>query len=428
MRRCPLVLFLILYFACFAAGQTSCASYSTQDVPLFWDPYGTQDHVTGGYHQFYSTLTGSCVYASVGMPNCSSVSTSYGSISNQDTGRLTTVNPLYQHNVGNSVNGGTNQAPLGGVATTSQATGAATVTSCLLSCGAVISFSGGTGTGVNVSVSFPPDSIFGLAQAISTSCPNEPDPSYGQGGGSGFGGTGCCGGGETCGLFSRRGGAQGEAGGGTICDPSTCGCEPASPIIIDTTGHGFHLTSPQDGVSFDILNTGIPVKIAWTSATSGNAFLALDRNHNGRIDDGGELFGDHTQQPPSANPNGYLALAEFDKPENGGNGDGIIDYRDAVFPKLLLWIDENHDGISQPNELHTLPELGVYSIALHYQEEPYTDDWGNWFHYRAAINPSPVDGQSKDGRWTYDVFFMPEKTSLPAKAAAFKLTEPPLFK
>lgn len=58
-------------------------------------------------------------------------------------------------------------------------------------------------------------------------------------------GDGCCGGGVTCGLFSRRGGAQGEAGGGTICDPSTCGCEPASPIIIDTTGHGFHLTSPQ---------------------------------------------------------------------------------------------------------------------------------------------------------------------------------------
>jgi hypothetical protein len=165
------------------------------------------------------------------------------------------------------------------------------------------------------------------------------------------------------------------------------------------------MTSVKDGVRFDIMDDGYPIKLAWTSAGYGNAFLALDRNHNGKIDNGGELFGNHTAQPPSPNPNGFLALEEFDKPENGGNGDGIIDHNDAVFSQLLLWIDENHDGISQPNELHTLPELGVNSISLHYKEEPYYDKYGNWFHYRAAINPSPVDGQSHDGRWTYDVFF-----------------------
>lgn len=157
-------------------------------------------------------------------------------------------------------------------------------------------------------------------------------------------------------------------------------------------------------MTFDIFGDGQPVKIAWTAANSGNAFLALDRNHDGKISSGKDLFGNVTEQPSSDHPNGYLALAEFDKPENGGNDDGIIDSRDAVFSKLLLWIDENHDGISQPNELHTLPELGVYSISLKYRDDHYTDRYGNWFHYKGALNPDASDGTSKDGRWTYDVF------------------------
>jgi hypothetical protein len=156
---------------------------------------------------------------------------------------------------------------------------------------------------------------------------------------------------------------------------------------------------------FDIAGDGRPVKMAWTAVGSGNAFLALDRNQNGKIDSGKELFGNFTAQPESDSPNGYLALAEFDLPQNGGNGDGIIDSRDAVYSQLLLWIDENHDGVSQPNELHSLPELGVFSISLHYRDDHHDDPYGNWFHYRAALNPNPLDGTSKDGRWTYDVFF-----------------------
>lgn len=211
----------------------------------------------------------------------------------------------------------------------------------------------------------------------------------------------------------------------SCCPPTTCQnvqtCSPprywqgapvcactvqGSPIIIDTEHEGFQLTSAADGVIFDIIGDGRPLQIAWTQAASGNAFLALDRNRNGKIDTGKELFGNITQQPTSPDPNGFLALAEFDKRENGGNGDGIIDKRDAVFSHLLLWIDENHDGVSEPNELHSLLELGVYSLALNYTESGRTDQFGNRFQYRAAVNPNVAGGASRDGRVAYDVFFV----------------------
>jgi hypothetical protein len=213
--------------------------------------------------------------------------------------------------------------------------------------------------------------------------------------GSGCGGGGCCDGTILCNVPRQK------------CDTDSCACvSSGSPILVDTTGKGFRMTPVEEGVTFDIFANHRPVKMAWTAPDSGNAFLALDRDGNGRIDNGKELFGNITAQPTSDEPNGYMALAEFDKPEKGGNGDGIIDGRDAVYSRLRLWIDANHDGISQPEELHTLPELGVFSIGLRYRDEQYTDRYGNWFRYRAAVNPNPLDGQSRDGRWSYDVFFL----------------------
>jgi hypothetical protein len=72
--------------------------------------------------------------------------------------------------------------------------------------------------------------------------------------------------------------------------------------------------------------------------------------------------------------------------------------------RLRLWIDENHDGICQPQELHTLPELGVFSLALRYRELRRTDTFGNQFRYRARVNPDPTDGESEVGRFAYDIF------------------------
>jgi len=178
-------------------------------------------------------------------------------------------------------------------------------------------------------------------------------------------------------------------------------CCGSTPIIIDTTGNGFVLTSAVNGVKFDISGTGTPVQVSWTAPDSGNAFLCLP-DANGACDDGKDLFGDKTSQPPSATPNGFAALAVYDNPANGGNGDDIIDSRDAIFSSLRLWIDSNHDGISQPDEIYTLPSLGVNSISLNYKLDSRTDQYGNVFRYRAQVNPG---GATSTGRMAYDVFF-----------------------
>lgn len=208
---------------------------------------------------------------------------------------------------------------------------------------------------------------------------------------------------------------------GYAFDFQTCDCELSSPIIIDTDGDGFELTSAADGVEFDLLADGQKIKTAWTAAGSRNAFLALDRNHNGVIDDGSELFGSATAQPTSNQPNGFLALAEFDKVENGGNGNGVIDQGDAVYSRLVLWIDENHDGISQPAELHSLAELGIVSLSLNYARAMKRDQYGNIFRFRAKVNSQDKDEASSTGRWAYDVLFTTIKPTSANSAAGQQL-------
>jgi hypothetical protein len=183
---------------------------------------------------------------------------------------------------------------------------------------------------------------------------------------------------------------------------------PWTPIIVDTAGDGFELTSASDGVWFDLKGDGTPQRIAWTLPDSDDGWLAMDRNGNGRIDNGTELFGNRTPayadraDPPAAN--GFIALSFLENPAYGRSvADQVIDVRDAPYRRLVIWIDRNHDGFSESEELRPVGELGLTALETAYEESHQRDRHGNEYH-RRALSWWTNQGRLASPRFVYDVW------------------------
>ncbi len=200
---------------------------------------------------------------------------------------------------------------------------------------------------------------------------------------------------------------------GVIVVPTARATHPCtSPLILDLESDGILVWSPRTGVDFDIDGDGLAERISWTGIGR-DAFLWRDNDGNRTVDDGTELFGTATLLPDGTRAeNGFQALASLDAPDAGGNGDGILDSEDLGWRDLLLWVDENRNGISEPSEISPLAREGVWAIDLNYTPLNQLDGNGNLWAYEGSFVQQvrrKSEQRFRVGR-IVDVFFRVEDT------------------
>ena len=153
---------------------------------------------------------------------------------------------------------------------------------------------------------------------------------------------------------------------------------PTSPLVLDLNGDGTQTTDLFAPVSFDLNGDGAPDRAAWTCGWTEEGFLWLDLNRNGTVDGGRELFGQGTLLPSGETAaNGFEALRVYDGLSYGGNADGIISDDDLIWSHLRLWVDRNHDGISQRQEIAPLRKFEIVAIGLDFTRVQEVDGNGN---------------------------------------------------
>ncbi|MEM9574256.1 MAG: hypothetical protein AAF870_03385, partial [Pseudomonadota bacterium] len=163
-----------------------------------------------------------------------------------------------------------------------------------------------------------------------------------------------------------------------IVPPRLCNL---TPILIDTNGDGIKFGARGDTIWFDLDANGTDDHVQWVRPGGDEEFLALDRNGNGIVDDGSELFGSGTPlelQPDEVARHGYQALRQYDRKKLGGNNDKRITNKDQIWERLLLWNDLNADGISTENEVTRLSSRGYVGMTTKPQRKrSHFDDAGN---------------------------------------------------
>lgn len=124
------------------------------------------------------------------------------------------------------------------------------------------------------------------------------------------------------------------------------------PVVLDLDGNGIATMARQNGVMFDIDHSGLQKQSGWINGNDG--FLVLDRNYNGRIDSGREMF---SNSDVALARRGLAGMAWVD-----ANYDGRLDVRDPVWSQLSLWRDANVNAVQDEGEMHSLNELGVSEL------------------------------------------------------------------
>jgi hypothetical protein len=175
-------------------------------------------------------------------------------------------------------------------------------------------------------------------------------------------------------------------------EQGVCTPPPNCPIVLATgRASNYKLTSAEDGVLFDIDGDGVVERVGWTEIGSDVAFLAIDRDGDGRISSGRELFGNHTLEGAR---NGFIALERMAMAANDGRVGGSVNASDPIFQRLLLWTDRDHDGISAPSELRPLTEVFA-EVGLGYQDHHRKDGRGNHYAYRGWALFRTQQGRNK---------------------------------